>query len=134
MKAINELIFDQTAHYSVEHTWAKLEGELVTIGISDFAQSHLDEIVYVELPNVGDRYNINDMFGVVESVKTASDLFIPVGGEVIEVNTELENAPDLINQNPFVNGWMVRIKPSDIKEWQGLLSADAYAANIKEQM
>jgi len=134
LKAINELIFDQTAHYSVEHTWAKLEGELVTIGISDFAQSHLDEIVYVELPNVGDRYNINDMFGVVESVKTASDLFIPVGGEVIEVNTELENAPDLINQNPFVNGWMVRIKPSDIKEWQGLLSADAYAANIKEQM
>jgi len=133
LKEFNELIFDQSARYSAEHTWAKLEGDLVTIGISDFAQSQLDEIVFVEMPTVGDSYNANDMFGVVESVKTASDLFMPVGGEVIKVNTELENAPERINQDPFVDGWMIRVKPSEIKEWQELLSADAYTDIVKEQ-
>lgn len=114
--------------YATSHEWARLEGDIVTVGISDHAQEALGDLVYVELPNVGDSVQAGDEAGVVESVKAASDIYAPVSGEVIEVNETLVDNPEIVNTAPYTDGWLYRIRVSDVSELDKLLSADEYAA------
>ena len=112
--------------YSKEHEWVKVDGDTATIGITDYAQNSLGDIVYVELPKVGAQVAQYGSVGVVESVKAVSDLFTPVGGEVLEVNNDLENDPALVNREPFQGGWMFKVKLSDGAQTSGLLSPGDY--------
>jgi len=120
-------------HYNKSHEWARLEGDTVVIGISDFAQDQLGDVVYVELPEIGEEFSQGDAIGVVESVKATSDLYSPMGGEVLEVNEELMDDPAIVNQDPYGAGWMIRLQVSDASEWDGLLDAAAYAKVIEEE-
>ena len=122
--------FPQALRYSSEHTWARREGDRVTVGITDFAQEELGEVLFLELPQVGRSVTAGESFGVVESVKAVSDLFAPVGGTVVEVNARLDDAPELVNQEPYGDGWMIVIEASNPDDWQALLSADDYQATI----
>ena len=112
--------------YTKDHEWLKLEGGNAQIGITDYAQGSLGDITFVELPNVGDTFGIGDIFGVVESVKAASDLYMPVAGEVIEVNQALEDAPESVNGDPYGEGWIIRIKLTDESAAASLLDASQY--------
>lgn len=112
-------------HYAESHEWVKLEGDIATIGISDYAQHALGDIVYVDMPEVGDEMEAGDVFGAVESVKAASDLICPVSGEVVAVNEELEDAPEKVNADAFEN-WIIKVKVSDPAEIDALLDAAAY--------
>ena len=112
--------------YCKEHTWVKVEGDTGTVGITEFAQSELGEIVYVDLPAVGKTFKQDEIFGSVEAVKTTSDLFMPVSGEIIEINTSLQNNPSLVNLESFTNGWMIKIKLLQPSQIEILLDADAY--------
>ncbi|MEX2415946.1 MAG: glycine cleavage system protein GcvH [Paenibacillaceae bacterium] len=114
--------------YSEEHEWAKLEGTRVTIGITDFAQGELGDIVFVELPEVGDVIQFSDPFGSVESVKTVSELYAPVSGKVIEVNSALVDAPEKVNESPYEDGWMIVVELSDPTELEQLWTAEKYLA------
>lgn len=118
--------------YTKEHEWIKVEGNVGLVGITDFAQDQLGDVVFVELPAVGRVLKQHEQFGVVESVKTVSDLYSPVSGKVIAVNTDLESAPELVNQGPYDKGWMLKIELSNPAELDGLLDAAAYEAFIKE--
>jgi glycine cleavage system H protein len=119
--------------YTAEHEWARLERGLVTVGVTSYATEQLGDVVFVELPEVGLRLESMKPFGVVEAVKTVSDLFAPIAGEVVEVNTALADNPALVNQAPFGDGWMIRIKPADPGSVQKLMSSDDYARMIEEQ-
>ncbi|MDE6339498.1 MAG: glycine cleavage system protein GcvH [Muribaculaceae bacterium] len=112
--------------YADSHEWVKVEGDIATIGISDYAQHALGDIVYVDMPEVGDEVTAGEDFGAVESVKAASDLYSPVSGEVVEVNEELEDAPESINADAY-GAWIIKVKLSDASELENLLSAEAYA-------
>ena len=116
--------------YTKEHEWIRVEGEEAVVGITDYAQSQLGDIVFVECETVGDDLEAGDTFGTIEAVKTVSDLYLPVGGEVLEFNEELEGEPELVNKDPYGKGWIVKIKISDETELDGLLNADAYKAII----
>lgn len=118
--------FPAELKYSKEHEWVRVEGDVVFVGITDFAQGELGEIVYVDITTEGDTFAKDEVFGTVEAVKTVSDLFIPIGGEILEVNPELEDAPELVNEDPYGKGWMIKIKPSDVSEVEALMSADEY--------
>lgn len=130
-KAITELNFIEDILYYHEHTWAKEEDGLVKIGITDFAQDQLGNIIFVELPNAGETYGEGDEFGQAESAKTVSALYMPVSGEIVEVNRELEEAPQNVNEDPYNAGWMIVVKPSNIDELKKLLSKDDYLNKIK---
>ena len=119
--------------YSREHEWVRVEGNIAVIGITDFAQSELGDVVYVELPEVGTEVEANNTFGVVESVKAVSDLFAPVTGVVIEANTTLEDQPELVNSEPYEDGWMIRVEMKDESELNDLLEADSYRAYTEEE-
>jgi len=112
--------------YSKDHEWVRQEGEFAFVGITDFAQSELGEIVIVDITTEGETLTKDDVFGSVEAVKTVSDLLMPIGGEVLEFNSELENAPELINSEPYDKGWLIKIRMSDVSEIDGLLDAAAY--------
>lgn len=112
--------------YTEDHEWVKIEGDVATVGITDFAQSELGDIVYVEIETEGEAIDSGEVFGTVEAVKTVSDLFMPLSGEIIEVNEALEDAPETVNDNPYEDGWMIKIKLSDTSQLDGLLSAEAY--------
>lgn len=116
--------------YTSDHEWVKIEGDVVTIGITDFAQSELGDIVYVEIETEGDTLEKGEVFGTVEAVKTVSDLFMPINGEVIEVNEGIESTPESVNEDPYGEGWMIKVKVEDSSELEGLLSAEAYQAEI----
>ena len=116
--------------YTKEHEWIRVEGEEAVVGITDYAQSQLGDIVFVECETVGDALEAGETFGTVEAVKTVSDLYLPVAGEVREFNEELEGEPELVNKDPYGRGWIVKIKISDETELDGLLNADAYKAII----
>ena len=116
--------------YTKEHEWIRVEGEEAVVGITDYAQSQLGDIVFVECETVGDALEAGETFGTVEAVKTVSDLYLPVAGEVLEYNEELEGEPELVNKDPYGKGWIVKIKISDETELDGLLNADAYKAII----
>ncbi|MGV8135841.1 MAG: glycine cleavage system protein GcvH [Mangrovibacterium sp.] len=117
--------------YTKEHEWIRVEGDIAFVGITDFAQGELGDIVFVEIETAGESLEEGDTFGTVEAVKTVSDLFMPVGGEVLEFNTELENSPELINKDPYEKGWMIRIRISDPAELDGLMDAKAYQAMLE---
>jgi glycine cleavage system H protein len=114
--------------YASSHEWARLDGDIVTVGISDHAQEALGDLVYVELPSVGDSVQAGDEAGVVESVKAASDIYAPVSGEIVEINEALTDTPEIVNSAPYTEGWLYRIRISDVSELDKLLSADEYAA------
>ncbi len=116
--------------YTKDHEWVKIEGDTATVGITDFAQSELGDIVFVEVDSVGEELDKEETFGSIEAVKTVSDLFMPVGGEVTEFNEELEDTPDIINKDPYGKGWIVKIKVSDAAEADDLLSAAEYKEHI----
>lgn len=119
--------------YSKEHEWVKLEGDLVVVGITDHAQEKLGEIVYLELPAKGERIDKEEAFGVVESTKAVSDIYAPVTGEIVEVNTGLVTTPERINKDPYEDGWLVRVKVADKKDLDGLLTEKEYADFLKEE-
>jgi glycine cleavage system H protein len=118
--------------YTKEHEWIKVEGNVGLVGITDFAQDQLGDVVFVELPAVGRTLKAGEQFGVVESVKTVSDLYSPVSGKVVEVNTNLEGSPELVNQGPYEQGWMLKVEIANPAELEDLLDAAAYEAFIKE--
>lgn len=124
---------DTNAKYRETHEWARKEGELIVCGITDHAQDSLSDVVYVEFPGVGDTLSQGDIFGVVESVKAASDLYMPMSGEIVEVNEQLEDEPELVNTDPFGQGWMIKFSPSDPSEWDGLLSGADYEKVAEEE-
>lgn len=119
-------------HYTKEHEWVRVEGEMLVVGITAYAAEHLGDVVFVELPEEGAAITAGQPFGVVESVKSVSDLFAPVSGTVIASNRELSATPELVNEAPYQAGWMLRVKPDDPAALAGLLSADDYAALIQE--
>ncbi|CAD5292961.1 MULTISPECIES: glycine cleavage system protein GcvH [unclassified Imperialibacter] len=112
--------------YTKDHEWVKVDGDIATVGVTDFAQSELGDIVYVEIEKEGEEVAIAEVFGTVEAVKTVSDLFMPLSGEVTEVNAALEAQPELVNSDPYGEGWMIKVKVSNISEKEELLSAAAY--------
>ena len=116
--------------YTKEHEWIRVEGEEAVVGITDYAQSQLGDIVFVECETVGDALEAGETFGTIEAVKTVSDLYLPVAGEVLEFNEELEGEPELVNKDPYGKGWIVKIKISDETELDGLWNADTYKAII----
>lgn len=122
----------QDLKYSEDHEWIKVEGNTAIIGITDFAQSELGDIVFVELPEEGDDVSKGDSFGSVESVKTVSELYAPVSGSVVAVNEELEDSPELVNENPYEGAWMLKVELSDESELDNLLDAAGYQAVIEE--
>ncbi|MCX5882311.1 MAG: glycine cleavage system protein GcvH [Deltaproteobacteria bacterium] len=122
MKDISELKFPENVRYTKDHEWARQEGDIVIAGISDYAQDQLGDVVYVELPPVGDRFENGDVFGTVESVKAVSEMFIPVAGEVVAINAALSDTPDVVNADPYGAGWMIHIKPSDPTSLETLMT------------
>lgn len=118
--------FPADLKYTKDHEWVRVEGDTATIGITDFAQRELGDIVYVDVNTVGETVEKEAVFGTVEAVKTVSDLFMPVTGEVLEVNKEIDSAPESVNSDPYGKGWMIKIKISDAAQLSELLSADAY--------
>ncbi|SET35001.1 glycine cleavage system H protein [Oceanobacillus limi] len=118
--------------YSEEHEWVKKEGDKVRIGITDFAQDELGDIVFVELPEVGEDIEADEPFGSVESVKTVSELYAPISGKIVEINDELEDSPELVNESPYEKAWMIVVEPSDESELDDLLSAEGYQEVIEE--
>jgi glycine cleavage system H protein len=116
--------------YSKDHEWIRTEGEFGYVGISEFAQGELGDIVFVEIDSVGETKSKDEVFGSVEAVKTVSDLFMPVGGEVLEVNSKLDGQPELVNQDSYGEGWLIKIKISNPEEINQLMDADAYKAHI----
>lgn len=118
--------------YTREHEWARQEGGRVRVGITAFAQEQLGDVVFVELPKVGSRVRAHQTFGVVESVKAVSDLFAPMSGEVVEVNAELAQKPEIVNQDPYGRGWMLLVLPADAAEWEQLLSSTQYEQLVAE--
>jgi len=116
--------------YTKDHEWIKIEGDTATVGITDFAQGELGDIVYVEVETLDETLDIEDIFGTVEAVKTVSDLFLPLSGEIVEFNEGLEDEPEKVNSDPYGDGWMIKIKFSDASQIEGLLSAEDYKALI----
>lgn len=119
--------------YTAEHEWIRIEGEIGTVGITDYAQSQLGDVVFVELPEVGAEFAKGDVFGVIESVKSVSDLYLPVSGRVLKVNEALIDAPEQINEQPYGDGWIVQIELTEADEASDLLSADEYAAQTDSE-
>lgn len=118
--------FPQELKYTKDHEWVKIDGDIATVGITDFAQSELGDIVYVDIDSKGNTLTQEAVFGTVEAVKTVSDLFMPVSGQVLELNSEINQQPDLVNKDPYGKGWMIKIKLSNVAEASSLLDADAY--------
>ncbi len=116
--------------YTKDHEWIKIEGDIATIGITDFAQSELGDIVYVEVETVDETLDAEEVFGTVEAVKTVSDLFLPLSGEIIEFNESLEDEPEKVNTDPYGDGWMIKLKCSDMSQVDGLMSVDDYKALV----
>ena len=121
--------FPSELRYTKEHEWVKLEGDIATVGITDFAQSELGDIVYVEIETVGQTLAKDEIFGSVEAVKTVSDLFLPIAGEVLEVNAALNDQPELVNSDPYNEGWMIKMKVSNLADFDSLMDVDTYQAH-----
>lgn len=123
--------FPQDLRYTSEHEWVRVtEGNIAVIGITDFAQGELGDIVYVDIDSVGNSLKADEVFGSIEAVKTVSDLFMPVDGKVLEVNAELDGSPDLVNTDPYGNGWIIKVEMSDPSQVEGLMDAAAYESSV----
>ncbi len=131
MKEINDLNLLDDVKYTKSHEWTKISGDIVTIGINDYAQDQLGEIVFVELPETGDTFSKGDEFGSVESVKAVSEIYIPISGKIVEINEDLEDAPELVNESCYDNGWLIKIKPEDVSELDDLMDKDEYLNMLK---
>ena len=131
MKEIDELNLPDELRYAKDHEWTRLEEGKVKIGIDDYAQDQLGDIVFVELPEVGATLSKGEEFGTVESVKAVSELFMPIGGEILTVNAALEETPEHVNNSPYNEGWMIEVKPSDVSEMDALMDKDAYLKMLK---
>jgi glycine cleavage system H protein len=131
VKDLSELQFPNELLYAKDHEWAKPERDKVRVGISDYAQDQLGDIVFVELPQIGSRHAKGEQFGTIESVKAVSELYMPLGGKVLSVNKTLEESPELVNKAPYESGWIIEIKPSDPAELKGLLNREAYLVLLK---
>jgi glycine cleavage system H protein len=125
--------FPEDLKYSKEHEWVLVEGNVATVGITDYAQDQLGDIVFVELPAIGDKVSKEDAFGVVESVKAVSDIYAPVSVKVLEVNDDLPDNPEMVNEDPYGDGWMIKIEMNDPDELQDLMSAAEYEAYVAEE-
>lgn len=123
--------FPAELRYSEHDEWARVEEDEVITGITDYAQDQLSDIVYVELPEVGDQFDKGEPYGVVESVKAASDVYMPASGEIVEVNSELEDTPEIVNEDPYGKGWFVRIRPAELADLDELMDAEAYRAHVE---
>jgi len=130
MKDLGELDFPETVRYTEDHEWAAVDGETVRIGVSDYAQDQLGDIVYVEMPEIGDIFEEGDGFGTLEAVKAVSEIYMPVGGEVVAVNEALVDTPELINQDPY-GAWIVEIRVTDVGEYDELMSAEDYLEMLR---
>lgn len=133
MKEIDELILPDDCRYSEDHEWAKAEGDNVRVGLSDYAQDQLGDIVYLELPQVGDTFEKNQEFGTIESVKAVSEMLMPIGGEVVDVNPSIEESPDLVNESPYEEGWLIEIKPGNSGELETLLTKGEYLSFLENE-
>jgi glycine cleavage system H protein len=125
--------FPKNLLYTAQHEWLLNENGIATIGITDYAQDQLGDVVFVELPEVGTIFSKGDSFGVIESVKAASDVYMPVSGEVLEINSTLENHPEYINQSPYGDGWIIKLKLTASDELQELMNSEAYAEHVKKE-
>lgn len=126
MKAIQELLLPEEAVYTDDHEWVLQAGDALSVGITDYAQDQLGDIVFVELPVVGEGFAKGDVFGTVESVKAVAELFMPVSGKIVEINTALADAPELVNHSPYDEGWLVRVKPDHVEDLDAFMGRDAY--------
>ena len=126
-------MFPKELKYMESHEWAKSEGDVVIVGVSDYAQQQIQDVVYVELPEIGQELEQKKEFAVIESVKAAFDIYAPASGEVVEINKELEDAPECINEDPYGAGWIVKILPSDPSELKNLMSVEEYRANLEAE-
>jgi glycine cleavage system H protein len=131
MKEISELVTPQDLRYTKDHEWARLDGETIRIGITDYAQDQLGDIVFVEVPEVGKKFKKGEECGTLESVKAVAEVYMPVSGAIIGVNTALEGSPALVNTAPYTEGWIADVKPSDTSEMDGLMTHDAYLEMLK---
>ncbi len=131
MRRFSVMALPNDLKYSEDHEWVKVDGNTVTIGITDFAQGELGDIVFVELPEEGDDLTQGESFGSVESVKTVSELYAPLNGKIVEVNEELEDSPELVNESPYEEAWMVKVELEDTSQLDNLLDADGYKAVIE---
>ena len=120
----------QELRYTKDHEWARLEGDVVYVGITDYAQGELGEIVFVDVPTEGETLSAEEVFGSIEAVKTVLDLLLPIEGEVLELNPELEDQPELVNNDPYGKGWIIKVKPANADDVEGLLSAADYTKRI----
>lgn len=116
--------------YTEEHEWIKVDGNIATIGITDFAQGELGDIVYIEIDSIGNELNVSEIFGTIEAVKTVSDLFMPIKGTVLEINPNIESTPEIVNEDPYDKGWIIKIEISENRDIENLLSADDYRKMI----
>lgn len=124
--------FPQNVKYTKEHEWIRLEGDVAYVGITDYAQEQLGDIVFVDVPTVGEELEADEVFGTIEVVKTISDLFLPVAGEIQEQNEALEENPELVNKDPYGEGWLIKMKPANVDDLDDLLDAEAYKAVINQ--
>jgi glycine cleavage system H protein len=131
MKEIEELQLPDDVRYAEDHEWARVEADHIRVGISDYAQDQLSDVVFVELPEVGDTFGKGEEFGTVESVKAVVELYLPVGGEILAVNNALEDAPELVNESPYQKGWFIEVKPTDPSEMDTLMTREAYLEMLK---
>ena len=131
MKEIAELNFPDDVRYSESHEWVKVAAETAKLGITDYAQDQLGDIVFIELPDVGESFEKGAEFGTVESVKAVSELYMPIGGEIVAINDALEDAPELVNNTPFSDGWMIEIKLDNTSDLDALMDKDAYLSTLK---
>ena len=126
-------MFPAELKYMESHEWAKSEGDIIIVGVSDYAQQEIQDVVYVELPEIGQKLEQKKVFGVIESVKAAFDIYAPASGEVIEINKELEDTPECINEDPYGAGWIIKIQLSNSSELDNLLSVDEYRAKLEAE-
>lgn len=131
MKEMDELVIPEGFRYADDHEWTKLEDDGIRVGISDYAQDQLGDIVFVELPEVGESFGKGDEFATIESVKAVVECYMPIGGEIVDINGDLDDAPELMNEDPYNGGWMVLIKPDDPEELNALMSREAYLEMLK---
>ncbi len=131
MKEVNELVLPDDVRYAEDHEWARLEGDKVRVGLDDYAQDQLGDIVFVELPRVGEAFEKGEVFATVESVKAVCECYLPMGGEIVEVNQALEEAPELMNQSPYGDGWMVVVNPRSVSELDSLMTSAACLDKLK---
>ena len=124
---------DKNCRYTETHEWVRVAGNLAMAGITDHAQSELSDVVYVELPEVGDVFDQGEVFATVESVKAAADVYMPLSGEIVEVNEELSDSPELVNEDPFGEGWFIRFAPSDLSELDDLMTPEEYQEHVAKE-